>query len=434
MIINTKRVSLIVILSSSLSLSLFSPLASTATQLLDRVVAIVDEDVVTQTELDNRIVDISRRSEAAGMKLPPANVLQEQILDQLINETLQLNAAYRYGITVSDQEILDAIKNVMVSRKWQQQDLIDNLASDGITIEDFKKDIRRQLTMQNISQGLVRSRIKISDQDIDNFLKSADAQFWISPDYQLSHILIALPPSADSKASAEAEEKAHKVYEKLVSGARFEEVALAESDGPLALKGGDLGWRKSTDLPTLFAEIAPTLEKGEISKPARSQAGFHILKLNGIRGETKQIVNQTLARHILIKISAILDAKQAQEKLNGIRQSILDGADFGELAKKHSEDIGSKLSGGELGWSSPGQFVPIFESTMNDLEKDDISQPFESQFGWHILQVMDRRQEDMTEQAIRGKAGNVLMSRRFEDEIQLWIQEMRDNAFIDIKI
>ncbi len=400
-------------------------------EVLDRIVATVDQNVVTQRELDGRIEDIKKQSKAAGMRLPEEKVLRQQILDQLINETLQINAARRYGVRVSDQEVLTAIGNIMQNQGWDEAQLQAQLASEGKSIPEFRNEIEKQLLMQNISQGLVRSRIKISEQDIDNFLKSADAKFWVAPDYHLSHILVSLSNASDAQT---AEKKAQRLYKKLQKGAQFEEVALAESDGPLALKGGDMGWRKATDLPTLFAEIAPNLKEGEISKPAKSRAGFHILRLNGKRGETKQIVNQTKARHILLKTSAILNDAQAEQKLADIRQSILDGADFAELAKEHSDDIGSKLSGGDLGWSSPGQFVPAFEATMKQTDEGEISAPFQSQFGWHILQVQERREEDMTEEAIRRKARNVLMSRRFEDEVQLWIQEMRDNAFIDIKI
>ncbi|VUD40374.1 Chaperone SurA [Thalassocella blandensis] len=415
--------------------SLFSSISAQAQiEMMDRVIAVVDEEVITQTELDSRIQDIAMRANAAGMQLPPESVLREQILDQLINETLQLNAAHRYGVTVSDQEVLQAIGNIMANKGINEQQLVQSLQQDGVSIEEFKSTIHKQLLMQNISQGLVRSRIKISEQDIDNFLVSADAKFWLSPEYNLSHILIALPSAADGKTIAAAEEKAEKIYAQLQKGAKFEDLALAESDGPNALQGGNLGWRKSTDLPSLFAEIAPKLENGEVAKPARSQAGFHILKLNAKRGETKQIVNQTLPRHILLETSAIRDDEQAKAKLLELRKEVLDGADFGKLAKQWSDDIGSKLQGGELGWSSPGKFVPIFEKTMEDMEINEISQPFKSQFGWHILQIMDRRAEDLTEQAIRARAQNVLMSRRFEDEVQLWIQEMRDNAYIDIKI
>lgn len=412
----------------------FTSTATAEVQMLDRIVATVDQDVVTQSELDQRVKEIEARSEASGMRLPPASVLREQILDQLINETLQLSAANRYGVRVSDQEIIDSISNILQTRGWTEQEFLQQIAAQGTSVEQFKDNLRKQLKMQNVSQGLIRSRVKISDQDIDNFLKSADAKFWISPDYDLSHILISLPSSADVKQAKAAEEKANSIYKKLKDGANFEELALAESDGPLALQGGKMGWRKSSDLPTLFAEIVPTLKKGGISKPARSGAGFHILKLNDKRGETKQIVNQTKARHILLKTSAILNDDQAKEKLLQIRKQIIEGADFAALAKEHSEDIGSKLSGGDLGWASPGQFVPIFESTMAKTKEGEISQPFQSQFGWHILQVQERRAEDMTENALRMKARNILLGRRFEDEVQIWIQEMRDNAFIEIKI
>lgn len=405
--------------------------ATAAIEILDRIIATVDQEVITQTELDSRIKETSTRAQAGGMRLPPADILREQILEQLINETLQLTAAKRYRVKASDQEIIAAIQNIMHNQGWTEKQLEQQLEREGSSFSAFRSQIEKQLIMQNLSQGLVRSRIKISEQDIDNFLNSADAKFWISPDYHLSHILIAQSSTADPKV---IEAKAQRIYKKLLSGAKFEEVALAESNGPLALKGGDMGWRKSTDLPTLFAEIAPTLNQGEISKPAKSGAGFHILKLNGKRGETKQIVKQTKVRHILLKTSAILDDKQAEAKLAEIRQSVIDGAEFDVLAKKHSEDIASKLAGGDLGWSSPGQFVPSFERTMATTDIGEISKPFKSRFGWHIMYIEDRRDEDMTEQAIRQKARNVLMSRRFEDEVQLWIQEMRDEAFIEKKI
>ncbi len=414
------------------TLVLATPSTFAAVKIIDRIVATVDEDVVTQSELDSRIREIKAQSTASGMRLPSDDVLREQILDQLINETLQLSTARRYRVTVDDKEVLFAIQNILKNRKWTESDLEAQLKKNNSSFAEFKAQIERQLTMQNLSQGLVRSRIKISEHDIDNFLKSAEAQFWISPDYHLSHILVAQSSASDPK---KVEAKAQTIYKKLLKGAKFEEVALAESDGPMALKGGDMGWRKSTDLPTLFAEIAPNLAVGDISAPAKSGAGFHILKLNNKRGETKQIVNQTKVRHILLKNSAILDDDQAKEKLLTFRAAVLNGEEeFAKLAKVHSEDIGSKLSGGDLGWSTPGQFVPSFEATMAKTNTGELSQPFKSRFGWHMLYVEDRREEDMTDKAIRQKAHNVLMSRRFEDEVQLWIQEMRDDAFIELKI
>ena len=405
-----------------------------AMQLLDRVVAVVDQTVISQSELDNRLGKIVARSEAANINLPPMATLREQVLDQLVLETLQINLAVRYGAIATDQEVYSAIQGMLKQRNMSEEQLSIELARDGETVNEFQESIRKQLTMQNISQGAVSNRIKISEQDIDNFLNSADAQFWISPDYHLGHILISVPSSASNDDIKAAEDKANKIYERASQGANFAELAIAQSNGPSALEGGDLGWKKSSDLPTLFAEIAPTLQPGDVAKPARSQAGFHILKLYKKRGENKQIVTQTKARHILIKTSEIVSKQQAIDKLIDVRKRVLEGEEFAELAKNNSEDIATKLAGGDLGWSNPGMFVPEFEKVMKDLPKGEISQPFLTQFGWHILQVIDRRQEDLTDLVIRNKARTLLINRRFEDEVQVWLQEMKDDAFIQISI
>lgn len=402
--------------------------------LLDRIVAIVDQTTITQSELDKRMSDIILRSQSQGMNLPPMSVLREQVLDQLVLETLQLNTARRYGIAISDAEVLGSINNIKQQRNLSDEQLVANLAQDGLTLNEFRENLRRQLTLQTISQGLVSSRIKISEHEIDNFLRSAEAKFWISPDYHLMHILVSVSQSADTGSIEEAQARADAIFEELSGGANFEEVAIAKSDGPAALQGGDLGWRKSSQLPSLFAEIAPKLEVGEVSQPHRSQAGFHILKLVDKRGETKQVVQQTLARHILIKTNELIDDARAKAKLEKMRQDIVDGADFGELAKEHSDDLGSKLQDGELGWANPGTFVPAFEETMAKLGEGEMSEPFKSQFGWHLMQVMERRDEDLSEDVIRSRAHNLLMNRRFEDEVQVWLQEMKDEAFIEMKI
>ena len=408
--------------------------ASAEVQLLDRVVAVVDTHVVAQSELDSRMEEISARLQQRGITLPARDILQKQILDQLIAETLQLSIAERYGVEIQDEEVNNAVGNIMRNNNWSQEQLIANLQQEGTTLNEFRENLRRQIKIQNISQGLVARRIRVTEQEIDNFLKSADAQVWASPDYHLGHILIALPSSPTSEGIIAAEEKANQLYKKLSDGANFAEAAISNSSGPAALEGGDLGWRKSSQLPTLFASIADSLKTGEVSKPQRSQAGFHILKLYEKREQNKEIVNQTRARHILIKTSEIVDDDLAKSRLNDIRKQILEGADFDKLAKDYSEDIGSRMSGGDLGWASPGMFTPAFEKVMQAAKIDDISEPFKSDFGWHILQVTGRRAEDFTEEAMRSRAHNMLLSRRFEDEMQVWLQELRDEAFIEIKI
>jgi len=403
-------------------------------QVLDRVVAIVDDRVVAQSELDARMEEVSLRLQQRSITAPPRDVLHKQILDQLISETLQLGIAERYGVVVQDEEVNSAIVNIMRNNGWSEAQLLENLRMEGTTLNEFREDLRRQITIQNISQGLVARRIRVTEQEIDNFLKSADAQVWASPDYHLGHILIGLPSSPTSEGVVAAEEKANQLYKSLSEGTNFAEAAINNSSGPAALEGGDMGWRKSSQLPTLFASIVEHLKIGDVSKPHRSQAGFHILKLYDKREQNKEIVNQTRARHILIKTSEIVDDQLASSRLEDMRKQIIDGADFTKLAKDYSEDIGSRMSGGDLGWASPGMFTPAFEKMMDETAVDEISKPFKSSFGWHILQVTGRRAEDFTEEALRARAQNMLMSRRFEDEMQVWLQELRDDAFIEIKI
>ncbi|WP_096085383.1 peptidylprolyl isomerase [Agaribacterium haliotis] len=423
------------VLSASLALAAAVSLPGQAEiQMLDRIVAVVDDSTVSQSELDERMSEVVNRTRAAGITLPSISILREQVLNQLVDETLQLNIAKRYGVEISDEEVIASIRDLMSRQGLNEAQLSQALAQEGLTLDAFKDNMRRQLKLQTISQGLVRQRIKISDQDIDNFLNSADAQFWIAPSYHLQHILIPIEGSGTS-AVAKAQKHAEDIYQRLQNGANFAEIAIAESRGPAALKGGDLGLRKSSELPTLFADVAPTLELGQVAEPVRSQAGFHIIKLLDKKGETKQVVTQAKVRHILIKTNEILDDDGARKKLLDIRKQIVeDGKSFSVLAKQYSDDIGSKATGGDMGWSSPGIFVPEFEKTIENSKIGVISEPFKTQFGWHILEVTDRRDEDLSDEVIRNKARNLLISRRMEDEIQVWLQEIRDEAFIELKI
>jgi len=419
---------------SALILALTTSIACAEPEILDRIVVVVDKAVITQSELDARMETIKMRAIAANMRLPAEDVLQKQVLDQLISETLQLNMASRYGIEVSDNDVNMAVEDILKKQKLNEAQLEQELAKEGMSLNEFRQSIRRDMKIGNVSQGIVRGRIRISEQEISNFLNSADAQFWVSPDYRLGHILIALPPAPEKEQVAAAEAKAQRIFEKLKAGANFEEMAIAESSGPAALKGGDLGYRKTAALPTLFAEIAPKLSIGEVAAPARSQAGFHILKLKDKRGETKQIVSQFKVRHILIEQTALMTDPKILKKLNELRQQIQDGADFAKLAKEYSDDMGSKLQGGELGWNTTDTYVPEFAKAIHEAKLGEVTAPFKSPFGYHILEVTDRRLEDLTEEAIRAKARQVLTSRRMEDELQVWLQEMRDDAFIEFKI
>ena len=400
---------------------------------LDKVVAVVDSNVILRSELEERIVQVAARARANGMALPKLDALKEQVLDHLITEKLQLQVAKRVGFNAPDEQVNQTIEQIRTSNNLSMEQFKQQLQMEGLSFESYRESVRKDITLQQIQQGMVQQRIQISPLEIDNFLSSADARFWMGGEYHVGHILVSLPQSPTTADVETARQKAEVLVAKIRNGTPFAEVAIAESNGPAALNGGDMGWRKTSELPSLFADIVPKLEVGAVSDPARSGAGYHILTVYGKKGDNQQMQTQTKARHILLKPSAILTNEEAEAKLSALRKKILGGADFAELAKEHSEDIGSMLSGGELGWSSPGMFVPAFEKVLNTTAVGEISQPFRSQFGWHILQVMERRDEDISDAILRDKAARVLTNRRFEDELQIWLRELRDDAFVEIK-
>jgi peptidyl-prolyl cis-trans isomerase SurA len=408
--------------------------ATAAPQKIDQVAAIVGKNVVTLSELNSRIAEIKNRPDAEKIKLPPDEILRKQVLDHLITETLQLASANRLGVKISPEQVNAAMANIAQKNRLTLEQFEAALISQGLSPAVMRQRLQREITVQQVQRGVVTQRIKVSELEINNFLKSADAKFWISPEYRIGHFMIALSPSPSASEVAEAEGKINAVYDELQKGADFAATAIAKSNAQDALSGGDLGWRKSADLPSLFAELVAEMPVGGLSKPARSPAGFHILKLIEKRSDATQVVTQSKARHILVKPSAVLSDDEARAKISKLRTTILDGADFAKVAKENSEDLGSMLNGGDLGWSSPGMFVPEFETAINEAAVGSVTEPFKTQFGWHILQVTERRQEDMTQEVLQRKAANILTSRRFEDELQLWLSELKEDAFIDIKV
>lgn len=408
--------------------------ASAENQVLDRVIAVVDQGVVLQSEFTERKQSVLERLKGQYDQLPPMEALNEQVLDQLILEQLQLEEAARYGMEIADQQLNQTLQQVMSSNGFSSLDeLAVDLASQGMSLAQLREKIRRDLLISQVQKGVVNNRIRVTEQEIDNFLASSDGKFATSPDYHLGHILISVPSSASPDELAKKEAEADKIYQQLQDGADFGQMAIAKSNDQTALEGGDLGWRKLAQLPKLFSDVVSELEVGEVSQPIRSGAGFHLLKNFEQRGGGEQLVQQTKARHILIKTSEVMDDVTAQEKLSELKTQLENGADFAELARDNSEDIGSMLDGGNLGWASPGMFVPAFETAMAETEIDEITEPFKSQFGWHILQVTDRRQEDMSDVVMRNKAAQMLRQRRFDEELQVWQLELRENAYLDIK-
>jgi peptidyl-prolyl cis-trans isomerase SurA len=402
-------------------------------QILDKVIAIVDDDVVLQTELDARLAVIYAQIQASGTQAPPQDILVQQVLERLISERLQLNIAYNAGVRITDEEVNQAMARIAANNKLSMEEYIAKIHSEGGTVANVREDIRNEISIMRVQQGKVMRRIQISEQELDNFLNSEEGRFLTSPDVNVGQILLSVPTGAGNDEIDSIMDRAKDLLEQINNGTDFRQLAIANSADQSALQGGDLGWRKMAQLPGVFIDAVEQLELNEVSEPIRSAAGFHLLKLYERRGGGERLVEQHFARHILIKPNQIRDEQATISQLNELRDRALAGEDFGDLSKEFSEDPGSALKRGELGWSTPGMFVPEFEDTMNSIALNEISEPFSSQFGWHILQVTERRNEDFSSTILRNNAANMLRQRKYEEELQVWLQEIRDEAFIEIK-
>jgi len=432
---STKRMKLQASLALALSLLLAALPAHSETEQLDKVIAIVGEDVVLQSELRERIESVMQRlRESGNPQLPSEDELRDQILDQLVLERLQIEMGRRYDITVSEQQVDQAIERILQNNQITKSQLEAELAQQGQSFAGFRDKIHRDLWVSEIQRAVVNSRIEVNERDIESFLASTDGKFATAPDYHLGHILLSVDNDAGEAEVEKIRKKAESIRQELMEGADFSQMAITHSNDARALEGGDMGWRKLEQLPTLFADVVSEMAQGNISEPIRSGAGFHILKVHETRGGGKQIVEQTKARHILIKTSEILGDEQAEAKLRELRQRALEGEDFAQLAREHSEDTGSMLQGGDLGWANPGQMVPAFDRTMQETPIGEISEPFKSRFGWHILLVEDRREKDLSDLVLRNQAANMLRERRFDEELQSWLAEIRDEIYVEVKI
>lgn len=403
-------------------------------RMLDKVAAVVDNDVVMMSELNERVETIMARIRQSGTEPPPREVLVPQVLDRLIQERIQVAMALRAGIRISDEELNQAVARIAQQQGMSAEEFVEKARNDGMPIHMIKEQIMMEMMIAEVQKNQVNSRIFISEQEIDNFLASEEAQMWSSPEVNLGHILLPLSPAAGADEVAETQAKAQNIIDQLKSGADFRQLAITHSGDQSALQGGDLGWRRTSQLPEIFIPVVRELEQGELSTAIRSDAGIHILKLYERRGSQKQLITQNFVRHILLKPNEIRDDEVTRQELQKIADKIRAGADFAEMARQHSEDLGSALNGGELGWSVPGRFVPKFEEVMNSTPLNAVSEPFRSQFGWHILQVTERRNQDFSKEIKRAQAETILRQRKFDEELQLWLQEIRDRAYVEIKI
>jgi len=403
-----------------------------ASQTLDRIVAVVDDDIIMESELVERTATVRVRMREQNTPMPPEEALRQQVLERMIVESIELQMAERSGIRVDDNRINDTLENIARQNNMTTEQFRRTVVDEGISWRGLRDQIRRELVVGQLRQRKVGGRIQITDQDVDNFLNSEVGKTNLAPDYRLGHILI--PTSTDGDLAA-TEEKALQVYRELQAGTDFSQLAAQYSAGEQALQGGDLGWRKAAQLPTLFADTVLDMKAGQISQPIRSASGYHIIKVMEIRGGTEQFVQQTKARHILIKPNEIRSEDESRHLIEEIRKNILAGKDdFATLAKTYSDDPGSALQGGDLGWVNPGMMVPEFDERMNKGKPGELSEPFRSQFGWHILQVQERRNQDMSEEFRRGRARQMLQRRKFDEELDAWLREIRQNSYVEVKL
>ena len=414
-------------------LGAFSVTASAQIEILDKVVAIVDEDVVLESEVQRRLATIYAQIQQSGTQPPPQEIIVQQVLERLISERLQLNMGYSAGIRITDAELNDAMARIAKSNQLTMEQYAEQIHATGSTLSNVREEIRNEMILMRVQQGQVMRRIRISNQELDNFLNSEEGRFMTSPDVNVGHILLPVPSGKNTDEVNAILQRAQGILDQANSGTDFRQLAIANSADQTALQGGDLGWRKMAQLPGVFIEAVEKLEIDQVSEPIRSDAGYHLIKLYERKGGGEQLIEQHFARHILIKPNQIRDEATVVSQLTELRERIKAGENFALLTKEFSEDPGSALNGGELGWSTPGMFVPEFEQTMGSIELNEVSAPFLSQFGWHILQVTERRNQDFSENISRNRAQNLLRQRKYEEELQVWLQEIRDEAFVEIK-
>ena len=412
-----------------LALSVLPSLASAQIEVLDQVVAIVDDDIILASELQERVQGVRSTMESRGVEVPSDDVLIRETLDRLILDSIQLQLANRYGVRIPDQQLDEAMTRLARQNGLTLEQFRIALEQSGQSYAAAREGLRDDLAIQRVQQGNVMRNINISEQEIDNFLTTEEGEAMTQPEYQVVQALLSISRGEDAAEIAAKEAYVNKVLSNIQSGQPFEQAVSGTE--PYAFTGGDLGWRKLGDIPSMFADTVPTLTVGEVAK-VRSSSGFHLVYLaDAVGGE--QLVRQTDVRHILVKPTEVLNEQAAEDLVVELRARIEGGEDFGELARQYSDDIGSATEGGNLGWTNPGQMVPEFEATMAGTAEGSISQPFRSEFGWHILEVKARRDKDFSGEVRRNQVAGYIRDQKYQEELDAWLRKIREEAFVDIK-
>jgi peptidyl-prolyl cis-trans isomerase SurA len=429
----------IAVLSVALALAATTPAQAQKPRpviVLDRIVAVVNDEVITRNDLDERIKLAYAQLQRAGTPPPPRDVLEKQLLDRLISDRVQLQFAKETGLRVDDTDLDRAIGRIAEENKLTLAQLRGALEKDGVPYAKFREDIRNEIVTARLREREVDNRIVVTDSEIDNFIKTQQVQSGGEDQYNLSHILVTVPENASPEQIQARRARAEEALAQVKGGTDFRQVAASFSDASDALQGGSMGWRDANRLPTLFTEALQKLQPGEVTQLLRSANGFHLLKLNDRRGSgggAPVIVSQTRARHILIKTNELVSEDEARRRLVGLKERLDNKADFSELARAHSEDA-SSVKGGDLGWLSPGDTVPEFERVMNQLKPGEVSAPTKTPFGWHLVQVLERRNEDMSNERQRLNARMALRARKSDESYQEWVRQLRDKAYVELRL
>ena len=417
-----------------LTVLLFSVQAHAKIELLDRVIAVVDSGVVMESELNKRVKEIVDRLRQTDTELPPLSVLEEQVLERLITEEIQMQIAERAGIKISDTELNKTLLGIASQNSLSLEEFRADIEGQGASYRDFRDTVRKEMIIQRVQRGKVGGRVEISEQELENFINSEEGRTKLAEEYNVQQILISIQGKANENQVGKAKNQALDILLRIRAGEDFSKLATTYSSGQNALEGGYLGWRKATELPSLFANEVSNLKVGQTSEPLRSGAGFHLIHLAEKRGNTVKFEDQTLARHILVQSSEIRTETQTKLLIEDIAGRLKAGEDFKQLARQFSEDPGSKMDGGELGWNKEGDYDTAFEEVLNKTAIGEVSEPLKSSFGWHIIEVLDRRNEDVSSEEQKNRAYQIIYKRKFEQELQSTLVELRAEAYVDIKL
>jgi peptidyl-prolyl cis-trans isomerase SurA len=401
---------------------------------LNRIVAIVNDDIILSSQLEEAITEIVRQMQEKGTPVPEQGVLVRQVLERLVMDTLQLEIAESNGITVDDSMLNDEARQLAAQSGLTLTDFRDVLESQGYSYASFREKLRKELLIQQVRRQMVGSRITVNEQEINNMLAMLKASGKGDVEYHLAHILVAIPENAGPDETSAAEQRARDILARLRNGASFTDIAVAESDAQSALEGGDIGWRSLGQMPGLFLEPVKAMQVGDVSDLIHSPGGYHIITLLEKRGDERHIVAQTRVRHILLKPDEVISDEEVRQRIQQLKIRLENGEDFESLARAHSQDPLSAARGGDLGWVNQGDMVPEFEEMMNRVEPGEISKPFKTQFGWHLLQVTERRDHDSTEEYERSRVRQLIRSRKYDEELFLWLRRLRDESYVDYRI